>query len=156
MSEKYFFKQEEYDELMAELKNMKGPVKSAVQKDISTARAQGDLRENAEYHASRERLSMLMTKIQDMESKLANAEVYDPKDRPKGKVFVGSAIIIENLDSGVLLEGEVVSMPLFKDDVVEISTKSPVGKAILGKSQGDKVIVKTERGTARWLIKKVD
>lgn len=156
MSEKYFFKQEEYDELMVELKNMKGPVKSAVQKDISTARAQGDLRENAEYHASRERLSMLMTKIQDMESKLANAEVYDPKDRPKGKVFVGSAITIENLDSGVLLEGEVVSMPLFKDDVVEISTKSPVGKAILGKSQGDKVIVKTERGTARWLIKKVD
>ena len=156
MSEKYFFKQEEYDELMAELKNMKGPVKSGVQKDISTARAQGDLRENAEYHASRERLSMLMTKIQDMESKLANAEVYDPKDRPKGKVFVGSAITIENLDSGVLLEGEVVSMPLFKDDVVEISTKSPVGKAILGKSQGDKVIVKTERGTARWLIKKVD
>ena len=156
MSEKYFFKQEEYDELMAELKNMKGPVKSAVQKDISTARAQGDLSENAEYHASRERLSMLMTKIQDMESKLANAEVYDPKDRPKGKVFVGSAITIENLDSGVLLEGEVVSMPLFKDDVVEISTKSPVGKAILGKSQGDKVIVKTERGTARWLIKKVD
>ena len=156
MSEKYFFKQEEFDELMAELKDMKGPVKSEVQNEISTARAQGDLSENAEYHAARERLSMLMTKIQDMESKLANAEVYDPKDRPKGKVFVGSKITIENLDSGVLLEGEVVSMPLFKDDVVEISTKSPVGKAILGKSQGDKVVVKSDRGTARWLIKKVD
>ncbi len=156
MSEKYFFKQEEFDDLMAELKNLKGPVKSEVQNEISTARAQGDLSENAEYHAARERLSMLMIKIQDLESKLANAEVYDPKDRPKGKVFVGSAIIIENLDSGVLLEGEVVSMPLFKDDVVEISTKSPVGKAILGKSQGDKVTVKSERGTAHWLIKKVD
>ena len=156
MIEKYFFKQEEYDELMAELKNMKGPVKSEVQNEISTARAQGDLSENAEYHAARGRLSMLMTKIQDMESKLANAEVYDPKDRPKGKVFVGSTITIENLDSGVLLEGEVVSMPLFKDDVVEISTKSPVGKAILGKSQGDEVVVKSDRGTARWLIKKVD
>jgi len=156
MSEKYFFKQEEFDDLMAELKNLKGPVKSEVQNEISTARAQGDLSENAEYHAARERLSMLMIKIQDLESKLANAEVYDPKDRPKGKIFVGSAIIIENLDSGVLLEGEVVSMPLFKDDVVEISTKSPVGKAILGKSQGDKVTVKSERGTAHWLIKKVD
>ncbi len=156
MSEKYLFKQEEYDELMAELKDMKGPIKSEVQNEISTARAQGDLRENAEYHAARERLSMLMTKIQDMESKLANAEVYDPNDRPKGKVFVGSKITIENLDSGILLAGEVVSMPLFKDDVVEISTKSPVGKAILGKSQGDKVVVKSDRGTARWLIKKVD
>ncbi|MCH8272827.1 MAG: GreA/GreB family elongation factor [Candidatus Marinimicrobia bacterium] len=156
MSEKYFFKQEEFDELMAELKDMKGPIKSEVQNEISTARAQGDLRENAEYHASRERLSMLMTKIQDMENKLANAEVYDPKDRPKGKVFVGSKITIENLDSGILLEGEVVSMPLFKDNVVEISTKSPVGKAILGKSQGDEVVVKSDRGTARWLIKKVD
>ena len=156
MSEKYFFKQEEFDELMAELKDMKGPIKSEVQNEISTARAQGDLSENAEYHASRERLSMLMTKIQDMESKLANAEVYDPKDRPKGKVFVGSKISIENLDSGILLEGEVVSMPLFKDNVVEISTKSPVGKAILGKSQGDEVVVKSDRGTARWLIKKVD
>ena len=156
MSEKYFFKQEEFDDLMTELKNLKGPVKSEVQNEISTARAQGDLSENAEYHAARERLSMLMIKIRDLESKLANAEVYDPKDRPKGKVFVGSAIIIENLDSGVLLEGEVVSMPLFKDDVVEISTKSPVGKAILGKSQGDKVTVKSERGTAHWLIKKVD
>jgi len=156
MREKYFFKQEEYDELMAELKDMKGPIKSEVQNEISTARAQGDLSENAEYHASRERLSMLMTKIQDMESKLANAEVYDPKDRPKGKVFVGSTITIKNLDSGMLLEGEVVSMPLFKDDVVEISTKSPVGKAILGKSQGDEVVVKSDRGTARWLIKKVD
>ena len=156
MSEKYFFKQEEFDELMAELKDMKGPIKSEVQNEISTARAQGDLSENAEYHASRERLSMLMTKIQDMESKLANAEVYDPKDRPKGKVFVGSKITIENLDSGILLEGEVVSMPLFKDNVVEISTKSPVGKAILGKSQGDEVVVKSDRGTARWLIKKVD
>jgi len=156
MSEKYFFKQEEFDDLLAELKNLKGPVKSEVQNEISTARAQGDLSENAEYHAARERLSMLMIKIQDLESKLANAEVYDPKDRPKGRVFVGSAIIIENLDSGVLLEGEVVSMPLFKEDVVEISTKSPVGKAILGKSQGDKVTVKSERGTAHWLIKKVD
>ena len=156
MSEKYFFKQEEYDELIAELKNMKGPIKSEVQNEISTARAQGDLSENAEYHAARERLSMLMTKIQDLESKLANAEIYDPKDRPKGKVFVGSTITIENLDSGVLLEGEVVSMPLFKDDVVEISTKSPVGKAILGKSQGDEVVVESDRGTARWLIKKVD
>ena len=156
MSEKYFFKQEEFDELMAELKDMKGPIKSEVQNEISTARAQGDLSENAEYHAARERLSMLMTKIQDMESKLANAEVYDPKDRPKGKVFVGSAITIENLDSGAVLEGEVVSMPLFKDDVVEISTKSPVGKAILGKSKGDEVVVKSDRGTARWLIKKVE
>ena len=156
MSEKYFFKQEEYDELIAELKNMKGPIKSEVQNEISTARAQGDLSENAEYHAARERLSMLMIKIQNLESKLANAEVYDPKDRPKGKVFVGSTITIENLDSGILLEGEVVSMPLFKDDVVEISTKSPVGKAILGKSQGDEVVVESDRGTARWLIKKVD
>lgn len=156
MSEKYFFKQEEFDELFTELKNLKGPVKSEVQNEISTARAQGDLSENAEYHASRERLSMLMIKIQDLESKLSNAEIYDPKDRPKGKVFVGSAITIENLDSGVLLEGEVVSMPLFKDDVVEISTKSPVGKAILGKSQGDEVVVESERGTARWLIKKVN
>ena len=156
MSDRYFFKQEVYDELVEQLRSMKGPEKTQVQKDISAARAQGDLSENADYHASRERLSMLMTKIQDLESKLANAEIYDPKDRPKGKVFVGSAIIIENMDSGVLLEGEVVSMPLFKDDVVEISTKSPVGKAILGKSQGDKVTVKSERGTARWLIKKVD
>ena len=156
MSDKYFFKQEEFNELMAELKKLKGPVKSEVQNEISTARAQGDLSENAEYHAARERLSMLMIKIQDLESKLANAEVYDPKERPKGKVFVGSAITIENLDSGVLLEGEVVSMPLFKDDVVEISTKSPVGKAILGKSQGDEVTVNSERGIARWLIKKVD
>jgi len=156
MSEKYFFKQEDYDDLMEQLRSMKGPEKTQVQKEISAARAQGDLSENAEYHASRERLSMLMTKIQDLEDKLANSEVYDPKDRQKGQVFVGSNIVIENLDSGVILEGEVVSMPLFKSDVVEISTKSPVGKAILGKSVGNKVTVKSERGTNRWLIKKVD
>ncbi|MCH7619611.1 MAG: GreA/GreB family elongation factor [Candidatus Marinimicrobia bacterium] len=156
MSDRYFFKQEVYDELVEQLRSMKGPEKTQVQKDISAARAQGDLSENAEYHASRERLSMLMTKIQDLESKLANSEVYDPAERPKGKIFVGSNITIENIDSGVILEGEVVSMPLFKNDVVEISTKSPVGKAILGKSVGDKVTVKSERGTNRWLIKKVD
>ena len=156
MSEKYFFKQEDYDDLMEQLRSMKGPEKTQVQKEISAARAQGDLRENAEYHASRERLSMLMTKIQDLENKLANSEVYDPAERPKGQVFVGSNIVIENLDSGVILEGEVVSMPLFKSDVVEISTKSPVGKAILGKSVGDEVTVESERGTKRWLIKKVD
>ena len=156
MSDRYFFKQEVYDELVEQLRSMKGPEKTQVQKDISAARAQGDLSENAEYHASRERLSLLMTKIQDLESKLANSEVYDPKDRPKGKIFVGSNITIENIDSGVILEGEVVSMPLFKNGVVEISTKSPVGKAILGKSVGDKVTVKSERGTNRWLIKKVD
>ena len=156
MSDRYFFKQEVYDELVEQLRSMKGPEKTQVQKDISAARAQGDLSENAEYHASRERLSLLMTKIQDLESKLANSEVYDPKDRAKGKIFVGSNITIENIDSGVILEGEVVSMPLFKNDVVEISTKSPVGKAILGKSVGDKVTVKSERGTNRWLIKKVD
>ena len=156
MNEKYFFKQEDYDDLMEQLRSMKGPEKTQVQKEISAARAQGDLSENAEYHASRERLSMLMTKIQDLEDNLANSEVYDPKDRPKGQVFVGSNIVIENLDSGVILEGEVVSMPLFKSDVVEISTKSPVGKAILGKSVGDEITVKSERGTNRWLIKKVD
>ena len=156
MSDKYFFKQEEYDELMTQLKEMKGPEKTSVQKAISSARAQGDLSENAEYHASRERLSMLMTKIQDLEDKLANSEVYDPADRPAGKVFVGSMVAIENVDSGVVLEGEVVSMPMFKSDVMEISTKSPVGKAILGKSVGDEVTVESERGTNTWKVTKVE
>jgi len=156
MSDKYFFKQEEYDELMAQLKEMKGPEKTAVQKAISSAREQGDLSENAEYHASRERLSMLMTKIQDLEEKLANSEVYDPSERPEGQVFVGSTVAIENIDSGVVLEGEVVSMPMFKSEVMEISTKSPVGKAILGKSVGDEVTVESERGTNTWRITKVD
>lgn len=156
MTERYFFKQEEYDELMAQLKEMKGPEKTSVQKAISSARDQGDLSENAEYHASRERLSMLMTKIQDLEDKLANSEVYDPSDRPKGQVFVGSMVAIENVDSGVVLEGTVVSMPMFKSDVMEISTKSPVGKAILGKSVGDEVTVESERGTNTWKITKVD
>lgn len=156
MSDKYFFKQEEYDELIAQLKEMKGPEKTSVQKAISSARAQGDLSENAEYHASRERLSMLMTKIQDLEDKLANSEVYDPADRPKGQVFVGSKVVIENVDSGVVLEGEVVSMPMFKSEMMEISTKSPVGKAILGKSVGDEVTVESERGTNRWRVTKVE
>ena len=156
MTERYFFKQEEYDELMAQLKEMKGPEKTSVQKAISSARDQGDLSENAEYHASRERLSMLMTKIQGLEDKLANSEVYDPSDRPKGHVYVGSMVAIENVDSGVVLEGTVVSMPMFKSDVMEISTKSPVGKAILGKSVGDKVTVESERGTNTWKITKVD
>jgi len=155
MTERYFFKQEEYDELMAQLKEMKGPEKTSVQKAISSARDQGDLSENAEYHASRERLSMLMTKIQDLEDKLANSEVYDPSDRPKGQVFVGSNVAIENVDSGVVLEGEVVSMPMFKSEVMEISTKSPVGKAILGKKVGDEVTVESERGTNKWKITKV-
>ena len=156
MSDRYFFKQEEYDELMAELKDMKGPEKTSVQKAISSAREQGDLSENAEYHASRERLSMLMTKIQDLEDKLANSEVYDPEDRPAGQVFVGSMVEIENVDSGVVLEGEVVSMPMFKSDVLEISTKSPVGKAILGKSVGDEVTVESDRGTNTWRVTKVE
>ncbi len=156
MSDKYFFKQEEYDELMAQLKDMKGPEKTSVQKAISSAREQGDLSENAEYHASRERLSMLMTKIQDLEDKLANSEVYDPVDRPAGKVFVGSMVSIENVNSGVVLEGEVVSMPMFKSELMEISTKSPVGKAILGKSVGDEVTVESERGKNTWRVTKVE
>jgi len=156
MSDKYFFKQEEYDELMTQLKEMKGPEKTSVQKAISSARAQGDLSENAEYHASRERLSMLMTKIQDLEDKLANSEVYDPSDRPAGQIFVGSKVAIENVDSGVVLEGEVVSMPMFKSDVMEISTKSPVGRAILGMKVGEEVTVESERGKNTWRVTKVE
>jgi transcription elongation factor GreA len=141
--------QKELEELEA-----KGP---ALRAAIQHAREQGDLSENAAYHAAREELAKLEAKIAQVRGQLAGAEIIDEKKKAQagGKVVFGSSVKVADLDSGredlyhLVGPGEV--------DVLEnrILTTSPIGQALIGKVVGDEIEVNVPRGLMRLRIEEI-
>ena len=120
----------------------------SVIKAIAEARSHGDLSENAEYHAAREQQSFIEGRINDIESRLSNAEVIDvTKLNANGRVVFGSTVEVEDQDGGAKLIYQLVG-----DDEADIkngllSVSSPIARALIGKSEGDVVDVTAPGGT---------
>ncbi len=121
-------------------------------KAIETARAHGDLSENAEYDAAKTRQSFVEGRIGELGYKIASAKVIDPDKIPKDRVRFASKVLLENLDS----EEEVIYMIVGQEesDISKgrISVSSPLGKALLGKKPGDEVVLQAPGGKRSYEI----
>ena len=141
------------EKLQAELDELKTVVRPRIVEAIATARAHGDLKENAEYHAAREQQSFSEGRINEIEAKLSNAQVIDvTKIDAKGKVIFGATVEIEDLDSEKKVTYQIVGQD--EADIKEgrISVGSPIARALIGKEEEDVVTVKTPGGGVDYEI----
>lgn len=139
--------------LQDELKNLKTVARPRVIQAISEARAHGDLKENAEYHAAREEQSFLEGRIQELEAKLSNAQIIDPaKMTNDGKVIFGSTVTVLNLQTDDELTYQIVGEDEVDLKANKISYKSPIGSSLVGKSLDDTVLVSTPGGMVEYEI----
>ncbi len=121
-------------------------------RDIEVARAHGDLSENAEFTAAKERQSYIHGKIQEIENNLALSDVIDLSTTCTDKVVFGSLVCIEDVDTGVATKYQLVG-PLESDiNENKISVTAPLGRALIGKKIGDLIDVKTPGGLRKFEV----
>ncbi len=139
--------------LRNELKKLKSESRPNVIKAIAEARAHGDLSENAEYHAAREQQGFIEGRINEIEAKLATAEVIDPsKLTNTGKVVFGAVIELEEQDGAHRVTYQVVGEDEADIRAGRISITSPIARAVVGKSEGDVVDVAAPGGIRSYEI----
>ena len=144
-----------FDKLEAELKKIKTQDRPANVKEIEEARAHGDISENAEFHAAKERQSHLDGRIRLIEDKLARAQVIDPTDQDVSCVRFGHKVDLVDTDTD-----EKVSYMILGEEESDaangrISVTSPVARALLGKAEGDEVSVRIPKGTRVFEVLKI-
>ncbi len=139
--------QEGYDNLQEELRNLIKIARPKVIEDIAEARAHGDLKENAEYHAAKEKQGWIETKIQQLNYLLANSEVIDVSSIKSDQIRFGATVTYEDIDSGEETTWKIVGEEEADFKAGKISIKSPIARAILGKEEGDAIIIKVPKGT---------
>ena len=148
---------EGYDKLVAEIKHLESEVMPAIAQAIAEARAEGDLRENAEYHGQREEQGRVHAKIQQLKTKLAGCYIVDKADMPKGVVTFGSTVTVKDLDLDDVEQYEFVG-PGEEDydgPIMKILTTSPIAKALMGKKVGDVVEVDVPRGSMKLEVTEI-
>ena len=142
--------------LREELDRLKRVERPRITQAIDEARAHGDLKENAEYHAAREQQSFMEGRIMEIEGKLGNAQVIDVTAIPRtGKVIFGTTIDLVNVESGDTVTYRIVGED--EADVKKnlISIASPIARALIGKEEGDVVVVKAPGGDIEYEIDQV-
>jgi transcription elongation factor GreA len=141
------------EKLRDELQQLKSVKRPAVIKAIAEARAHGDLKENAEYHAAREQQSFIEGRINDIEGKLSNAQVIDVTQMSaNGKVIFGATVELSDEDSGKEVTYQIVGEDEADIKANRISITSPIARALIGKVEGDTAEVKTPGGIKTYEI----
>jgi transcription elongation factor GreA len=141
------------ERLKSELQRLKTVERPAVSRALAEARSHGDISENADYDAAKERQGFIEARIRDIESKLAHAHVIDPHGiHADGRVVFGATVEVEDSDSG-----ERASYQIVGDDEADIkqgkiSVSSPIARALIGKSEGDTAEVAAPGGTRVYEI----
>ncbi len=124
--------------LKVELQRLRSVDRPSVIQAISEARAQGDLSENAEYEAAKERQSFIEGRIAEIEAKLSNAQVIDPQTlHAEGRCVFGATVEVEDMDSGGVVTYQIVGDDEADVKGGKISVSSPIARALIGKSAGD-------------------
>ena len=144
-----------YDKLEEELKLLKTVQRPTIVKEIEIARAHGDISENAEFHAAKERQSQIEGRVVMLEDKLARAQVIDPTGQATDQVRFGVTVDLEDTATG-----EKVTYTILGEDESDVSSglisvTSPVARALLGKGVGDAVTVRLPKGTRELEILKI-
>ncbi len=144
------------EKLRAELEHLKRVERPRIVRAIAEARAHGDLKENAEYHAAREQQSFAEGRIQEIESKLSRAQIIDiTRLPPDDKVIFGATVTVINLGSDETRVYRIVGDDEADVKAGRISYQSPIARALIGKRVGDEVAVQTPSGTVSYEIDQV-
>ncbi len=145
------------NKIRQELDNLKSVARPRVVKAISDARAHGDLKENAEYHAAKEEQGFIEARIKDIESKLSRVQVIDVRKlNANGKIVFGSTVEVLNF-----IDNEKTTYKIVGEDEADIPNNkisyiSPIARALIGKEEGDEITVKAPKGDIPYEIIKVD
>ena len=146
---------EGFEKLKEELRYLRSTKRMEVAKQLETARAHGDLRENAEYDAAKEAKAQLESRIRTLEEKLIRAKVVDVRNAPTNKIYFGTTVDLKNKKTG-----DPVKFTFVADDEADVSKgklsiNSPIGKALLGHSVGETVEVRVPAGIIPYEILKI-
>jgi transcription elongation factor GreA len=141
------------EKLRAELTRLKAVDRPAVIQAIAEARAQGDLSENAEYDAAKEKQGFIEGRIADLESKLSNAQLIDPATvDAEGRIVFGATVDLEDLESGETVTYQIVGDDEADIKLGQISVSSPIARALIGKYAGDTVDVQAPGGVRQYEV----
>lgn len=149
---------EGYDKIREEIRHLEEEEMPKITEKIAEARAEGDLKENAEYHGQREAQGMLLAKINQLKTKLANAYIVNKEDVPKGVVAFGSTVTVKDLEDGMEEKYQMVG-PGEEDydgEIMKILTTSPIGSGLMGKKPGDVAEIEIPTGTLHLEIVSID
>lgn len=142
--------------LKAELQRLRSVDRPNVIQAIAEARAQGDLSENAEYDAAKERQSFIEGRIAEIEAKLANAQIIDPRTlNAEGRCVFGATVRVEDLDSGNVATYQIVGDDEADIKNGKISVGSPIARALIGKAEGDVAEVDAPGGLRTYEVLEV-
>lgn len=135
-----------YQTLKKELENLKSVERPRVIRAIEEARSHGDLSENAEYDAAKERQAFIEGRLSELGYKLGNAEIIDVDDLPKDRAVFACTVVLENVDTGEDVEYQLVGPEESDIEKGRISVTSPLGKAIIGKKPGEEIVLNAPGG----------
>ena len=144
-----------YEKLKRELTQLKSVDRPQNIKAIEEARAHGDLSENAEFDAAKERQAFIENRISELGYKLGNADVIDPDTLPKERAVFGCGVVLENIDTGESVHYQLVGPDESNIEKGRISVKSPLGLAIVGREVGDEVSVQAPAGKRTYEIMEI-
>ena len=144
--------QEAADRLRAELTQLEGPGRKEVTAKIEAARAEGDLKENAEYDAAKEAQGMLEAKIKQLEGAIANAKIVDTSTIDTSKVTILTKVTITNMATKKTVTYQLVGEKEADLKAGKISASSPIGKGLIGKKVGEIAEIQTPGGTMNFEV----
>jgi transcription elongation factor GreA len=142
--------------LREELKNLKEVERPKISREIGVAREHGDLSENAEYHAAKDRQGWIEARIKDLEDKLGRAEIIDPAKLSGSKVAFGATVKLSNIDTEEETVYQLVGADEANLDQGSISITSPLARALIGREVGDEVKVRMPAGERLYEILEVE
>ena len=143
--------------LRRELERLKSVDRPKVIQAIAEARAHGDLKENAEYHAAKEQQGFIEARIRDIEAKLSNAQIIDiSKISNEGRVIFGATVTLINVETELKVIYQIVGEDEADLKQNKVSVSSPIARSIIGKYEMDEVIVSTPSGEIEYVIEVVE
>ncbi len=155
MAEVFYVSRKKYEELLEELKNLK-EIKQQLSQEIGTAAAQGDLKENAEYHAAKEKQAETLSRINELELRLRNAQITDDLTVDKSEARIGATVTLEDQAAGIEFTYTLVGPSEANPDKGLLSVKSPLANGVLGKKEGEIFEAQLPRGPRKYKLTKLE
>jgi transcription elongation factor GreA len=144
-----------YEKVQAEITKLKMVERPQTVKDIEEALEHGDLKENAEYHAAKEKQRLIDDRLIELSDLISNAQIVNPSELEHARVSFGSTVTLSDINSGTEVTYTIVGGCESNPDIGLISFNSPLAKQLLGKEEGDEVKVKLPNGTKEYEIEEV-
>lgn len=155
MSEVFYVSRKKYEELLEELKNLKEE-KAQLAQEIGAAAAQGDLKENAEYHAAKEKQSHTLSLINELELRLRNAQITDDLTVDKSEARIGATVTLQDQAAGLEFTYTLVGPSEANPDKGLLSVKSPLANGVLGRKEGEVFEAALPRGPRKYKLVKLE